>query len=26
VARLSDDTFWSHTVEVIVTLAGCVES
>ena len=25
VARLSDDTLWSHTVEVIVTLAGCVE-
>jgi len=26
VARLSDDTFWSHSVEVIVTLAGCVEA
>lgn len=25
VAQLSDDTLWSHTVEVIVTLAGCVE-
>lgn len=25
VARLSDGTLWSHTVEVIVTLAGCVE-
>ena len=26
VARLSDDTWWSHSVEVIVTIAGCVES
>ena len=26
VARLSDDTWWSQTVEVIVTIAGCVES
>ena len=26
VARLSDDSLWSHTVEVIVTLAGCVEA
>jgi sulfur-oxidizing protein SoxY len=26
VARLSDDTWWSHTVEVIVTIAACVES
>lgn len=25
VARLSDDSVWSQTVEVIVTLAGCVE-
>lgn len=25
VARLSDDSVWSRTVEVIVTLAGCVE-
>ena len=25
VARLSDDTLWSQTVEVMVTLAGCVE-
>jgi len=24
-ARLSDDSVWSQTVEVIVTLAGCVE-
>jgi len=26
VARLSDDSLWSHTVEVVVTLAGCVEA
>lgn len=26
VAQLSDGTFWSHTVEVIVTLAACIES
>jgi sulfur-oxidizing protein SoxY len=26
VARLSDETWWSHTVEVIVTIAACVES
>ena len=26
VARLSDGSLWSHTVEVIVTLAGCVEN
>ena len=25
VAQMSDGTFWSHTVEVIVTLAACVE-
>jgi sulfur-oxidizing protein SoxY len=25
VAHLSDGTFWSHTVEVIVTLAACIE-
>ena len=25
VARLSDDTFWSATVEVVVTLAACTE-
>lgn len=26
VARLGDDSCWSHAVEVIVTLAACVES
>jgi len=26
VARLSDGSLWSHTAEVIVTLAGCVEN
>jgi sulfur-oxidizing protein SoxY len=26
VARLADDSFWSHSVDVIVTLAGCVEA
>lgn len=26
VARLSDGTCWSHTVDVLVTLAACVES
>ena len=26
VAQLSDGTFWSHGVDVIVTLAACVES
>ena len=26
VARLSDGSCWSHTVDVIVTLAACVES
>jgi len=26
VARLSDDSLWSHTVEVVMTLAGCVEA
>jgi sulfur-oxidizing protein SoxY len=26
VAQMSDGTFWSHTVDVIVTLAACVES
>lgn len=25
VARLSDGTFWSHTVDVVVTLAACIE-
>lgn len=25
VARMSDDSLWTHTVEVIVTLAACVE-
>ena len=25
VAQLSDGTFWSHTVDVIVTLAACIE-
>lgn len=25
VAQMSDDTFWSHTVEVIVTIAACIE-
>jgi sulfur-oxidizing protein SoxY len=25
VAQLSDDSYWSKTVDVIVTLAGCVE-
>ena len=25
VAQMSDGTFWSHTVEVIVTLAACIE-
>ncbi len=25
VAHMSDGTFWSHTVEVIVTLAACIE-
>ena len=25
VARLSDGSLWSHTAEVMVTLAGCVE-
>ena len=26
VAQMSDGTYWSHTVEVIVTLAACIES
>ena len=26
VAQMSDGSFWSHTVDVIVTLAACVES
>ena len=26
VAQMSDGTFWSHTVDVIVTLAACVEA
>jgi sulfur-oxidizing protein SoxY len=25
IARLSDDTFWSTTVEIVVTLAACTE-
>jgi sulfur-oxidizing protein SoxY len=25
VARLSDGTFWSQTVDVVVTLAACIE-
>ena len=25
VAQMSDGTFWSHTVDVIVTLAACIE-
>lgn len=25
VAQMNDGTFWSHTVEVIVTLAACIE-
>ena len=25
VAQMSDDTFWSQTVEVIVTIAACIE-
>ena len=25
IAQMSDDTFWSHTVEVIVTIAACIE-
>lgn len=25
IARLSDQSFWSHEVEVIVTLAACIE-
>lgn len=25
VARLSDDSYWQHTVDVIVTLAACIE-
>ena len=26
IAQMSDGSYWSHTVEVIVTLAGCVET
>jgi len=26
IARMSDGTFWSHTVSVIVTLAACLEA
>ena len=26
VAQMSDGSFWSHTVEVIVTLAACIET
>jgi sulfur-oxidizing protein SoxY len=25
VAKLSDGTFWTHTVDVVVTLAACIE-
>jgi sulfur-oxidizing protein SoxY len=25
VAQMSDGSFWSHTVDVIVTLAACIE-
>jgi sulfur-oxidizing protein SoxY len=25
IARLADDTFWSATVDVVVTLAACTE-
>jgi sulfur-oxidizing protein SoxY len=25
IARLSDSTFWSHEMDVIVTLAACIE-
>ena len=25
VAQMSDGSFWSHTVEVIVTIAACIE-
>jgi sulfur-oxidizing protein SoxY len=25
VAQLSDGSYWSHTVDVIVTLAACIE-
>jgi sulfur-oxidizing protein SoxY len=25
VARLSDGSFWTHTVDVVVTLAACIE-
>ena len=25
IAELSDGSFWSHTVDVIVTLAACTE-
>lgn len=25
IARLSDGSFWSHTVDVVVTLAACIE-
>jgi len=26
VAQMSDDTYWQHAVDVIVTLAACIES
>ncbi|MFZ9298011.1 MAG: thiosulfate oxidation carrier protein SoxY, partial [Hylemonella sp.] len=26
VARMSDGTFWSDTIEVIVTIAACLEN
>jgi sulfur-oxidizing protein SoxY len=25
IARMSNGTFWSHTVDVVVTLAACIE-
>jgi sulfur-oxidizing protein SoxY len=25
VAKLNDGTFWSHSVDVVVTLAACIE-
>ena len=25
VARLSDGSYWTHTVDVVVTLAACIE-
>ena len=26
VAKMSDGSYWSHTVDVIVTLAACIET